>query len=50
MVSYAKNKIHIYKYRLTHREKVKEIDKLWKRKQYHWKKIQKIFFNILLAS
>ena len=47
-VSYEKNKIHIYKYRLSHLDKVRRIDNNWKKNRYHWKKIQKVFFCILL--
>jgi hypothetical protein len=46
--SYATNKIHIYKYRQTHLDKVREIDKLSKRRRDAWKKIQREFLRILL--
>jgi hypothetical protein len=45
---YSKNKKHIYKYRLTHLEKVREINRLSKRRRDAWKKIQKEFLQILL--
>lgn len=47
-LSYAKNKAHIYKYRATHLDKVREIDRAWKKRRYDWRKIQLIFFQILL--
>ena len=47
-LSYKQNKVHIYKYRETHLDKVREIDRLSKRRQYAWKKIQKEYLNILL--
>lgn len=46
--SYKQNKIHIYKYRETHLEKVREITRRSKRRHDAWKKIQKEFLNILL--
>ena len=47
-LSYKQNKVHIYKYRVNNLDKVREIDRLSKRRQYAWKKIQKEFLNILL--
>lgn len=46
--TYEQNKKHIYKYRSTHPEKHREIDRRHKSKAYAWKKIQKMFLNILL--
>ena len=47
-LSYAKNKVHIYKYKETHLDKCREIDRLSKRRKYAWKKVSKEFLNILL--
>ena len=41
---YKVNKKHIYKYRSLNMARVLEIN----RKSYNWKKIQKVFLNILL--
>jgi len=46
--TYGQNKIHIYKYRLNHIDKVREINKLSKRKRDCWKKITREFNRILL--
>jgi hypothetical protein len=46
--TYAQNKVHIYKYKQTHLDKCREIDRLSKRRRYNWKKIQREYLNILL--
>ena len=47
-LAYAKNKVHIYKYRITHREQFLEMNRISKRRYDAWKRIQKIYLNILL--
>jgi hypothetical protein len=47
-LSYEQNKVHIYKYRVNNLDKVREIDRLSKRRRYAWKKIQREYLNILL--
>jgi len=44
---YQKNKTHIYNYREKNLDKVREMQKLYKRRKDTWLKIQKEFFNIL---
>ena len=46
--SYKQNKVHIYNYKETHLDKVREINKHSKRRYDCWKKIQKEFLRILL--
>lgn len=45
---YSQNKVHIYKYRENNLDKVREIDRLSKKRKYNWKKVSKEFLNILL--
>ena len=45
---YAKNKIHIYKWRANNKEKNNEICKISQRKYDAWKRETKIFRNILI--
>ena len=45
---YAQNKKYIYKYRLTHAEQVKAINKKASLKHYAWKRIRIEFLNILI--
>ena len=45
---YKQNKQHIYKWRENNQDYRRELEKNWARKKYNWKKIQKVFFNILL--
>jgi hypothetical protein len=47
-LTYQKNKAHIYKYRVKNYARVLEINRKSKQKHDMWKKIQKVFFNILL--
>ena len=47
-LSYSQNKVHIYKYRVNNLDKVREIDRLSKKRKYAWKKVSKEFLNILL--
>lgn len=47
-VSYAKNKIHIQKWRENNREAYRELDRKHHRKSYQWKKIKMEFLAILL--
>lgn len=49
MPTYAKNKIHIYKWRETHLEHNRELNRKYKRKFDAWKRIQKEFLNILIV-
>lgn len=49
MVTYAKNKRHIYAWREKNAVKNREYVKLAKRKYDSWKKIQKVFLAILLV-
>lgn len=46
--NYDKNKLSIYLWNYKNMDRVRELDKLKKRRQYNWRKIQKEFFNILL--
>ncbi len=46
--TYEQNKIHIYKWRQSNLQRTREINKLSKRKYDTWKKISKVFLNILL--
>ena len=45
--TYKQNKTHIYKYREKNIDKVREMQKLYKRRKDAWLKVQKEFFNIL---
>lgn len=47
-LSYSKNKPHILKWRENNRDRYNEINKVNKRKSDNWKKIKRIFCNILL--
>ncbi len=47
-LSYAQNKVHIYKWRTDNYEQTKLINRISNRKCYAWKKIQMIYLNILL--
>jgi hypothetical protein len=46
--TYSQNKVHIYKYRANHLDKVRLIGRNSKRRYDAWKKIQKEFLRILL--
>jgi hypothetical protein len=46
--SYEMNKKHIYRYRETHLDKVRQINRESKRRYDAWKRIQREFLNILL--
>ena len=46
--SYETNKIHIYKYKETHLDRVRAINRKSQKKYESWKKIQKEFLRILL--
>ncbi len=46
--SYKVNKKYIYKWRLTNMQKVSDINNKSNKKSYAWKKIQRIFLNILI--
>ncbi len=46
--TYIQNKVHIYKYRATHLDKVRLISRNSKRRYDNWKKIQREFLRILL--
>lgn len=48
MPTYEQNKNSIYRYRLKHVDKVREIDRKSKKRKYDWKKIQTIYLKILL--
>lgn len=48
--TYEQNKSHIYKYRITHREQFLELNRRSKRRYDAWKRIQKIYLNILLEN
>lgn len=45
--SYALNKIHIYNYRVNNRDKFNEYHRKTQKKYDEWKRISKIFRNIL---
>jgi hypothetical protein len=45
---YNKNKIHIYNWREKNKEKYYSVTSNYNEKYYNWKKISKIFMNILL--
>jgi hypothetical protein len=47
-VTYTQNKKSIYKYRETHIDKTREIQKMYKRKKDAWLKVRKEFLNILV--
>ena len=44
---YAKNKQHIYKWRENHLERAREINCKYQRKYDAWKRISKIYLQIL---
>lgn len=46
--TYAQNKEHIYKWRQNHIEQSREINRKSNQKYRNWKKIQKVFFDILI--
>jgi hypothetical protein len=48
--TYSQNKVHIYKWRENNEnwQRQLELNKPVKKRYYDWKKIQKIYFNILL--
>jgi hypothetical protein len=46
--TYAQNKVHIYKWRETNHEKHNEMSAKYMVRCRSWKKIQKVFLNILL--
>jgi hypothetical protein len=46
--TYAMNKAHIYKWRESNGDKVREVNRRAKAKFDNWKKIQKLYLNILL--
>jgi len=54
MVSYEKNKIHIYNYQAKHKEQIRERNKIRQReyrtKDYIFKKISLIFLRILISE
>ncbi len=45
---YSQNKQHIYKWRQSNLDKVKEINRKSKARHDAWKKIQMVFLSILL--
>jgi hypothetical protein len=47
---YAKNKVHIDNWRKNNADKKKELDNKHHKRYYCWKKIQKIYLNILLEN
>jgi hypothetical protein len=47
-VTYKQNKTHIYKYKITHRDKWLEINRKYAKRKYNWKKVSREFLNILL--
>lgn len=46
--NYSQNKSHIYKWRETHLEQNREVNRRAKSKYDAWKKITKIYFQILI--
>jgi hypothetical protein len=48
--TYAKNKKHIYKWLEHNQDRHREINRKNQRKYEAWKRIQKIYFNILLDN
>lgn len=46
--TYAQNKSHIYNWRVNHYESYLAIARKSARKKSEWKKIQKVYYNILL--
>ena len=46
--TYAKNKAHIYAWRLKNADAMRAVNRKSTHKHYVWKKIQKDFLNILL--
>ena len=46
--SYAKNKQHIYNYRINHPDKIKLMRVSSNRRGYIWRKIKLEFMNILI--
>jgi len=47
-LTYTKNKKHIYAWREKNKTKYNSKNKLWQKKYNNWKKIQKIYLNILI--
>jgi hypothetical protein len=47
-VSYAKNKVHIYNWNAKNPERSRELSRARTKRYDTWKRIQKIYFNILL--
>jgi hypothetical protein len=47
-LTYIKNKKYIYKWVENNKEKNRKYNALFNRKKYNWKKISKIYLNILL--
>ncbi len=45
---YKQNKVHIYSWRENNHERYNEINKLSKRRYDEWKRVSKIFLNILI--
>ena len=45
---YQKNKVHIYNWVNKNRERYNELCKIKQKRYLEWKRIQKIFLNILL--
>ena len=48
MPSYEKNKVHIYKWRITHQDHYRQKHNQYQLKYNEWKRIQKVFLNILI--
>jgi hypothetical protein len=47
-LKYSQHKKHIYTWREKNPDHYKVVNKLWQRKYDAWKRIQKIYLNILL--
>jgi len=47
-LKYTQNKKHIYNWRETHKQEWLDYHKITQRKYDNWKRIKKIFMNILL--
>jgi hypothetical protein len=46
--NYEKNKANIYRYKQTHGDRWREINRRAARKLYAWKSVQRTFLHILL--
>ena len=46
--TYAQNKKSIYKYRETHLDRTREIQRIYKRRKDAWLKVRKEFLGILI--